>query len=90
MDPPRPLVAVPEPMKRLPLIPLLELPELRTTAPLTPDVPALAVLMINEPLLVEDPYPVKIDTIPPLDDDDTPADNTSCPPTAESPAPTTR
>ena len=69
-------------------MPDVALPELKITDPLTPDVPAFAVLKTKLPLLELVPSPVRIDTRPPLDADDSPADKTSRPPLPLFPLPT--
>ena len=63
---------------------------LNTNRPLTPAVPAFAVLSNNAPLVVIDPYPLTRDTRPPdaAVDVDVPADRISSPPEPLSPDPT--
>ena len=53
---------------------------LSTTSPLTPLVPAFAVIIKNEPLDVFDPKPDLKDTAPPDEDDDVPDDRMKSPP----------
>jgi hypothetical protein len=61
-------------------LPELAVPVLNTNTPLTPLVPAFAVIIKNVPLEVCDPYPDLKDTCPPDDDDDVPDDNMKSPP----------
>ena len=49
-----------------PLLPAVAEPELRTTRPLTPPEPALAVKSDSAPLLVAVPEPVVMVTAPPV------------------------
>ena len=49
-----------------PLLPLLLRPVFRETLPLVPSSPALAVVMLNEPLLVALPYPDDTEIDPPV------------------------
>ena len=65
MEPPRPPVVAPDPTYRAPLLPP-GVPELKTRRPLTPAVPALAVRIVNEPLLEAVPSPVAILRAPPV------------------------
>jgi hypothetical protein len=44
-------------MYRAPLLPTLDVPELNTRRPLTPDVPPFTVRMIIAPLEVAGPFP---------------------------------
>jgi len=60
----------------MPEFPSVDDPVLRTTVPLTPDVPEFAVLNNNEPLLYFTPKPVTTEIEPPARDEDIPADNT--------------
>jgi len=60
------------------------------TAPLVPAVPALLVLNRIDPLLVDEPTPVRIETRPPDDMDDKPADRTISPPEPLLPVPTVK
>ena len=71
-------------------MPVDELPVLSTNRPLTPAVPAFAVLINNAPLVVADPYPLTNDTRPPdaVANDDVPADRISSPPVPLLPDPT--
>jgi len=77
-------------MYTAPLLPELELPELRTSQPLTPIEPAFDDCKTKAPLLLALPYPLKIDTRPPVAvvSDDKPADTTISPPAAVFPDPT--
>jgi hypothetical protein len=75
-------------MNIAPLLPDVETPVLSTMNPLTPDPPALAVPKTKDPLEVTELYPLLVITLPPLDDDDMPADNTRVPPVPLSPDPT--
>jgi len=47
-------------------LPLLAVPELKMSKPLTPLVPAFAVRMLSEPLVVDDPEPLAMLTEPPV------------------------
>ena len=69
---------------------MLPVPVLNTNRPLTPAVPAFAVLSNNAPLVVIDPYPLTTDTRPPdaAADVDVPADRISSPPVPLLPDPT--
>ena len=64
--PPRPAVAAPVPSHTCPLLPLLELPELKINTPETPFVPALALRIVTEPLVVAVPSPDATLTAPPV------------------------
>ena len=55
IDPALPLVAAPEPIEIVPVEPELDVPELNTSRPLTPVVPALALRMRKLPLVVAVP-----------------------------------
>ena len=79
---------VPDPMYSAPLLPALALPVLSTSVPLTPALPAFDVCKSNAPLLVDTPNPLVIDTRPPVNDDEVPADNTMLPPEPLLPDPT--
>ena len=61
-DPLLPLVALPEPMYRVPLPPLPPVPELSRISPLAPDAPEFCVLRYREPLDDEDDAPLEMDT----------------------------
>jgi len=54
-DPPLPPVANPLPIDNQPLFPEDDVPELKMSLPLTPEVPALRVYTTTEPLDVDDP-----------------------------------
>ena len=69
-------------------MPELAVPVLNIKLPLTPDVPALEVDKITTPLDVNDEYPLRTNTRPPLDDDDMPADKIISPPMPLFPLPT--
>jgi len=69
-------------------LPELAVPVLNTNNPLTPLLPAFEELNNNEPLAVNELYPLTTDTLPPLDDADVPADNTNSPPVPLLPDPT--
>merc|ERR1740138_178641 len=64
--PPRPPPTLPEPTNSAPLLPLFDEPELNTSRPLTPDVPAFAVRIEITPLLVAVPSPLSRLSAPPL------------------------
>jgi len=66
IDPPRPPDEEPDPIYKPPLLPLLAVPELNTSNPLTPLVPAFDVRILNAPLLDLDPKPVAILKLPPV------------------------
>jgi hypothetical protein len=55
MAPPLPPVAASEPMETDPVVPELEMPELKTSTPLTPAAPALAERIVTAPLDVAIP-----------------------------------
>lgn len=88
--PPAPLVADPVRNAIDPLLPLLVDPVLKDNAPLVPVVPALAVVRLNAPLEVPDPYPLMSDTEPPDAAELSPAPRTTRPPAPEVPLPTAR
>jgi len=54
-DPPFPPVAKPLPINNNPLFPDDDVPELKMSFPLTPEVPALRLYKTTEPLDVDDP-----------------------------------
>ena len=54
-SPPLPPVAAPDPIEMEPESPLVDVPELNIRAPDIPVVPALAVRILNNPLLVAEP-----------------------------------
>ena len=87
-EPPAPELAPPDPIYIAPLFPALELPVLSTNMPLTPEEPALTVCTSNAPLLDVEPKPLMIDTRPPVENDDVPADSTTSPPDPLLPEPT--
>ena len=64
--PPVPAVAAPLPIEIVPVLPELEVPELNTITPLTPDEPAFAVRTVIAPLVVAVPSPVVIEIEPPV------------------------
>jgi hypothetical protein len=74
-------------MYKAPLFPVPAVPVLNTNWPLTPAVPALAVMSNKAPLVFR-PTPDTTDKRPPLSDDEVPADNTNSPPAPLSPDPT--
>ena len=80
----------PDPRKRAPLLPRLALPVLITIAPLVPCEPDDAVRSSRLPLLVDEPRPVVISTLPPDADLERPAETIIWPPIPLSPAPTVR
>jgi hypothetical protein len=88
MLPPCPDEELPEPINIEPLLPLLEVPVLKITEPLTPSSPALDVRIDIIPLDVDDPYPLVIYWLPPDNADESPADITISPPIPLSPDPT--
>jgi hypothetical protein len=57
-----------------PLLPELAVPVLNTSIPLTPETPAFAVDTNIDPLDDMDPYPLRIIILPPVVEDDSPAD----------------
>ena len=67
IDPLRPLVASPVLNAKAPLSPLDAVPDDAVIPPLTPDVPAFAVLSDMSPLLVAEPVPEVMLITPPLD-----------------------
>ena len=61
-----PAVAAPEPIEIVPVVPELDVPELKVMTPLTPDEPAFAVRIVMAPLVDSVPSPVVIDIEPPV------------------------
>jgi hypothetical protein len=59
-------VAEPEPTKIAPLLPLLALPELKTSMPLLPASPAFVLRIVTMPLVVAVPSPLPKLTAPPV------------------------
>jgi hypothetical protein len=55
-----------EPSMSAPLLPLTDVPELNTKAPLTPDVPEFALRIVTTPLDVDVPSPLATPTAPPV------------------------
>ena len=55
IDPALPLVAAPEPIEIVPVLPELDVPELNTSTPLAPFAPAFADLIVIAPLVLEMP-----------------------------------
>jgi hypothetical protein len=53
-------------MAKDPVDPTLEVPELNTRLPLTPALPALAVLIVNSPLVVSMPWALVSPMAPPV------------------------
>ena len=49
-----------------PLLPFFELPELKTSAPLTPLTPELVLRIVMTPLVVAVPSPAETLTVPPV------------------------
>jgi len=88
IDPPRPPDDDPEPTYKAPLLPRLAVPELNTSKPLTPLVPAFAVRILRSPLLVLDPEPLTSVIIPPVKRLLRPDIRPSCPPDPLVPLPT--
>ncbi len=88
MDPDRPDDAVADPMKRAPVLPDVEIPELRIILPEIPVDPELAVFSNISPLEPPLPKPVVIDIRPPVSDVDKPDDNKISPPEPLDPDPT--
>ena len=72
-----------------PLLPFVDDPDFKCSRPLTPFVPASAVMRLNAPLLVALPDPEATFTDPPVTVVLSPARSTSWPPDALTPAPTT-
>jgi hypothetical protein len=87
--PPAPKIEEPVRSVIIPLLPLLELPEVKDREPDTPSFPAAVVLMLNAPLDAARPYPVIIETAPPVDEVLSPAFKAILPPCAIDPSPTT-
>ena len=65
-EPPRPEVAAPLPMYKAPLLALIDVPELKTSRPLTPVLPEFAVRIVILPLLLAVPSPVSKLRKPPV------------------------
>ena len=63
---------------------------LKTSTPLVPDVPALAVSNRSAPLEPDEEYPLITDTSPPVPLEVAPAAITTAPPTPLSPLPTVK
>jgi hypothetical protein len=80
MEPPLPVVAEPDPTYKAPELPLDVEPVLRTINPLTPEAPAFNVCSTSCPLLLADPDPDWIITLPPEFVEELPAFNTKAPP----------
>ena len=55
IDPALPLVAAPDPIEIVPVEPELDVPELKTSTPLTPLAPALALRIVMAPLVDDVP-----------------------------------
>jgi hypothetical protein len=66
MEPPRPAVAVPDPISTSPECPVTDVPVLNFKAPLAPAVPALVVLIETIPLVVAVPSPETQNKLPPV------------------------
>ena len=64
--PPLPLVAAPLPTEIDPLLPELDVPELNTSRPDVPAVPASADLIVSAPLVVAVPTPLVTTSWPPV------------------------
>jgi hypothetical protein len=80
ITPPLPPVARPDPIIMAPELPELVVPELKTSFPVAPFVPALALLMAMEPLVVAWPSPdIKL-IAPPVETSETPAKMRRAPP----------
>eukprot|EP00952_Eustigmatos_sp_NYUAD-ZCMA_P012968 51812-Eustigmatos_ZCMA.PRE.1 len=77
-------------MYNAPLLPLLVVPELNTSRPLAPEVPALAVRMVTEPLLDALPAPVVTSIDPPVAVELSPDRTETRPPDPLLPLPTLR
>jgi len=88
MDPPRPPEEDPDPMYKDPLLPRLAVPELNTSKPLTPLVPAFAVRSLRAPLLDVEPEPVATIKPPPVATVLSPAKSFNPPPDPLDPLPT--
>jgi hypothetical protein len=87
-EPPRPELAVPEPIITAPLLPFVDIPVLNITVPLEPLVPAFADINNKDPLDEMLPSPVTRDMTPPVENDDFPAESTTSPPDPLFPDPT--
>jgi len=74
-----PCDAAPERRVIDPVLPEEEVPVLNDSVPLVPEAPASAVRRLNEPLVLDDPYPVESDTAPPVVDVLSPAATTKRP-----------
>ena len=66
IDPALPVVAAPEPIEIEPVLPELDVPELKTSTPLTPLSPAFAVLIVMAPLVLAMPCPLLTPIAPPV------------------------
>jgi hypothetical protein len=75
-------------METDPVVPELDVPELKTSTPLTPLAPALAVRMVTAPLDVAMPWPLTIPTAPPVRTVLSPEATVSRPPAPLMPLPT--
>ena len=80
ISPPSPPAAVPVPIDKDPELPLDVVPELNTSTPLIPAVPASGVLIVIEPELVDVPAPETTDTCPPVLASPTPPKTCTLPP----------
>merc|ERR1711991_46586 len=85
--PPRPAVAAPVPSSMAPLLPPFDVPLLKISAPLTPDVPELIDRIVIAPLDVDVPSPDAIATPPPVCAVLRPADACTLPPVPDVPLP---
>jgi hypothetical protein len=64
--PPLPAVAAPVPIEIDPVVPELDVPELKTSTPLVPSSPALTVLTVIAPLVLAMLSPVCTPIAPPV------------------------
>ena len=80
MDPALPFVDAPDPTEMLPLLPTLAVPALKLKRPDTPLSPLFWVMIVIEPLDVDDPLPLANAIAPPDVVSPTPAVPTMAPP----------
>jgi hypothetical protein len=83
-----PPVAEPEPTRIDPVVPELDVPELKDRSPLTPLVPAFAVAIVMAPLVLAMPWPLVTPIAPPVRTVLSPAATVIKPPVPLKPVPT--
>jgi hypothetical protein len=83
--PPVPPEDAPDPIDTDPVVPELDVPELKLSRPLTPAAPAFAVLIVTAPLVVAVPKPLVRPRAPPVSALPSPATKSSKPPSPPTP-----